>query len=49
MSGSSLMFIFYEVNSCYFFKNELDEVHKIVVYLMSSCVNWAFFGTSRPF
>jgi hypothetical protein len=45
MSGSSLMFIFYEVNSCYFFKNELDEVHKIVVYLMS----WAFFGTSRPF
>jgi hypothetical protein len=22
--------------------------YKIVVYLMSSCVNWAFFGTSGP-
>jgi hypothetical protein len=23
-------------------------INKIVVYLMSSCVNWAFFGTRGP-
>jgi hypothetical protein len=36
-------------NNITYIQGLIVEIHqKIVVYLTSSCVNWAFFSMSRP-